>query len=124
MKTEYILGKIDYNQTGRKINQVSIRFDDGADIRAPGEEYGMPTYRIGNGRNTDCITAGPLNKFEGRNSPLDDFPEIAEMPIYKLGCYFADKYGVQLIRHYTRTDRELFNILCAGRMIIDNKQGR
>lgn len=122
MKTVYNLGKIDYNQTGRKINLVTVTFNDGADIRKPGEEYGMPTYRVGNGRNTDCICAGPLNFFEGRHSDLDDFPEIAEMPLYKLACYFADKYGLKLLKCYTRTDRELFNVLCAGYKTLEGRE--
>lgn len=122
MKTVYNLVKIDYNQTGRKINPVTVTFDDGADIRKPGEEYGMPTYRVGNGRNTDCICAGPLNFFEGRHSDLDDFPEIAEMPLYKLACYFADKYGLKLLKCYTRTDRELFNVLCAGYKTLEGRE--
>jgi len=46
MKHVYELGKIDYNHTGRRVNRVTLTFDDGADIRDPGDEYGMPTYRI------------------------------------------------------------------------------
>ena len=114
MKTTYNLGKIDYYKTGRKINLVTVTFDDRADFRKPGDEYGMPTYRIGNGRNTECICGGPLNFFEGSHSDLDNFPEIAETPLYKLACYFADKYGLKYLKCYSRTDRELFNVLCAG----------
>lgn len=109
METTYTLGKIDYSGNGRKLNKVTVSFHDGAEYRAKGEEYCVPTYAIRGANNRGMVCGGQCQ------DELEKYPEIANNPLFRLAVRLNEAYGFKYLRKWKPEDRAVVLALIHGK---------
>lgn len=109
METTYTLGKIDYSGNGRKLNKVTVSFRDGAEYRAKGEEYCVPTYAIRGANNRGMVCCGQCQ------DELEKYPEIANNPLFRLAVRLNETYGFKYLRKWNPEDRAVVLALIHGK---------
>lgn len=113
METTYTLGKIDYSGNGRKLNKVTVSFSDGAEYRAKGEEYCVPTYSIRGANNRGRVCCGQCQ------DTLEKYPEIANNPLFRLAVWLNETYGAKYLRMWKPEDRAVVLALIHGKDAVD-----